>query len=154
VISRPPCSRLIDVVRQELQSSVAPAVSEPEVLGALQMIDSILGSVSRRCDDELAWMHEEIAQIEVAAEALIGTGKGGVAEIQEALDALRAGRSQTQRFAEVQAEYDLAGEVLSRSLEAAFDADAGARTRVEQVLAARLAREVEIRGEFTLAARD
>ncbi|MUL65801.1 hypothetical protein BOO86_15100 [Mycobacterium sp. CBMA 234] len=153
MITQPSCSRLLAVVRAELQSTVAPAISDASVLAALGMIDSILANVGARCDHEVAWMREEIAEIEMVADQLLAAGADTGSKVAAALNELRTGRSPSDYTADVRTEYDLAGEVLSRALEAALPRRDDLSNRVRSVLEHRLHREVEIRGDFTLVGR-
>jgi hypothetical protein len=153
MISKPPCSRLLAVVRAELASTVAPTVSDPSIAAVLGMIDSILQNVGTRCDHEVAWMREEIAEIEAVAGEVVAADADDGALVGAALADLRAHRSPSDHTADVQAEYDLAGEVLSRALDATLPVRGALRERVRSVLEHRLSREVEIRGEFTLVGR-
>jgi hypothetical protein len=153
MISRPSCSRLLEVVRSELQSTVAPAVTDPGVTAVLGMIDSVLQNVGARCDHEVAWMRGEIAEIEDVAREVIDAGVDTGSRISNALSRLRAHRSPSDHTADVQAEYDLAGELLSRALEVALSGGGALRDRVRFVLEHRLRREVEIRGDFTVIGR-
>jgi hypothetical protein len=153
MITQPSCSRLLAVVRAELQSTVAPTVSDAGVLAALGMIDSILANVGARCDHEVAWMREEIIEIETVAGNLIAAGADTGSKVAAALDEFRAHRSPSDHTADVRAEYDLAGEVLSCALEAALSRSDALRDQVRSVLEHRLRREVEIRGDFTLVGR-
>jgi hypothetical protein len=154
MITRPSCSDLLDAIRVELETTIRPAVSDPKVQGVLAMLDSMLVGLTRRFDHEVAWMREEITGIEDAALAVIDGGADSEGKVAEALDALRAGRSPDLHVPSLQREYDLAGEVLSRALEAGFIAGGDARARVERELHARLDREVQIRGEFALVGRE
>lgn len=153
MIVRPSSSQLLAVVRQELKSSVAAIIQDPALLAKLHMIDSILASVERRCDHEVAWIREEIADIEAGAEIVVKAGLDAKGRIALALEHLRANRSADDHLPNLHAEYTLAGEVLSCSLEVAVAAGHEIRSRIEQILSARLKREVEIRGEFSLAGR-
>jgi len=153
MISRPSCSRLLEVVRSELQSTVAPAVTDPGVAAVLGMIDSVLQNVGARCDHEVAWMRDEIAEIEDVAREVIDAGVDTGSRISNALSRLRAHRSPSDHTADVQAEYDLAGEVLSSALEVALSRGGALGDRVRFVLEHRLRREVEIRGDFTVIGR-
>ena len=153
MITQPSCSRLLAVVRAELESTVLPAVSNPSVLAALGMIDSILANVGARCDHEVAWMREEIAEIETVADEVVAAGADAGSRVAAALDELRAHRGPSDHTADVQGEYGLAGEVLSRALEAALPHGGALRDRVRSVLEHRLRREIEIRGDFTLVGR-
>jgi len=98
-------------------------------------------------------MRGEIAEIEDVARELIDAGVDTGSRVSDALARLRAHRSPSDHTADVQAEYDLAGEVLSRALEAALPHGGALRDRVRSVLEHRLRREVEIRGDFTLVGR-
>lgn len=153
MIGQPSCSRLLEVVRAELRSTVAPAVTDPGVAAVLGMIDSVLQNVGARCDHEVAWMRDEIAEIEDVAREVVEAGSDAGSRVNDALSQLRAHRSPSDHTAEVQAEYDLAGEVLSRALEATLPVEGALRERVRSVLEHRLRREVEIRGDFTLVGR-
>ncbi|MGB8408089.1 MAG: hypothetical protein WCE30_28890 [Mycobacterium sp.] len=153
MISEPSCSRLLEVVRAELQSTVVPAVSDAGVIAALGMIDSILANVGARCDHEIAWMREEIADIEAIADEVVAAGADPESRVGAALDGLRAHRSPSDHTADVRAEYDRAGEVLSRALEATLPRADTLRPRVRSVLERRLRREIEIRGDFTVVGR-
>lgn len=153
MIARPLCSQLLEAVRAALRQDVAPAVSDPKVAQTLGMIDAILRGVAVRCDHEIAWMREEIAEIEQTAEALIAEGIDSGGRVTEALFDLRSNRSGSDHVDDVQAEYDRAGEVLSRCLEAALPAGGPIRQRSVAVLQSRLAREVQIRGDFELVGR-
>jgi hypothetical protein len=153
VISIPSCSRLLEVVRDELRTAVMPAVSDPAASAALGMIDSILHNVIERCDHEVAWMREEIAEIETVADDVIAAGADPESRVGTALELLRTQRSASDHTADVQAEYDLAGEVLSSALEAAVPAGPDLRDRTRSVLESRLRREIQIRGDFTVVGR-
>ena len=98
-------------------------------------------------------MRDEIAEIEDVAREVVEAGADAGSRVTDALSQLRAHRSPSDHTAEVQAEYDLAGEVLSRALEATLPVEGALRERVRSVLEHRLRREVEIRGDFTLVGR-
>jgi len=153
VITQPSCGRYLEVVREELRATVAPAVTDPAAQAALGMIDSILAAVATRCDHEVAWMREEIADIEACATAVLDAGADPAGMVAEALAALRAHRSPSDHTGDVRAEYDLAGEVLSRSLEAGLARGGELAGVVRGALERRLAREMQIRGEFSLVGR-
>jgi hypothetical protein len=153
MIARPSQRQLLSTVRAELRTSIRNAVTDADALARMAMIDSILGSVITRSDDEVAWLREEIAAIEHAAQAVCAHGADPDDLVGEALETLRANRASSDRLADLHSEYTLAGEVLSRSLEAAIRAGGTLRRTVEAVLEQRLQREVVIRGEFSLAGR-
>lgn len=153
MISSPSCTRLLEVVREELRGTVAPVVSDPSVSAALGMIDSILQNVGARCDHEVAWMREEIAEIEVVADEVVAANADTESRVSAALERLRTHRSPSDHTSDVQAEYNLASEVLSCALEAAVPAGRALRDRVRSVLEHRLRREVEVRGNFNVIGR-
>lgn len=153
MIARPTPRQLLTTVRTELRDSVRAAVTDDDVLARLDMIDSILASVIVRADDEAAWLREEISAIRDVGMAVIDGDADTDDRVAEALNALDTHPARSDRLPDLRDEYNLAGEVLSLSLEAGSRAGGALRSRVEAVLEARLRREVLIRGDFTLAGR-
>ncbi|MDT7569409.1 MAG: hypothetical protein QOC83_5607 [Pseudonocardiales bacterium] len=153
MIARPSSRQLLETVRTELRTTIKHAVTDADALARLDMIDSILGSVIMRSDDEVAWLREEIAAIERAGDAVLADGADETGQVAAALAVLRANRATSYRLPDLHAEYNLAGEVLSRAVEAGSRAGGRLRRTVEEVLEERLRREVLIRGEFSLAGR-
>jgi hypothetical protein len=153
MIARPSGRQLLETVRTELRTTIKHAVTDADALARLDMIDSILGSVIMRSDDEVAWLREEIAAIERAGDAVLADGADETGQVAAALAVLRANRATSYRLPDLHAEYNLAGEVLSRAVEAGSRAGGRLRRTVEEVLEERLRREVLIRGEFSLAGR-
>lgn len=154
MIVSPTASQLLDAVRNELTTKIKPAVSDGEALAILAMIESILASLAVRCDHEVEWLREEISAIEQGGEAVIDAKADKSGKVAAALQALRAGRGPGDRLPALHAEYQLASEVLSCALEAAMAAGGELREWVTNLLAARVAREALIRGEFSLAGRE
>ena len=62
MIARPSSRQLLETVRTELRTTIKHAVTDADALARLDMIDSILGSVIMRSDDEVAWLREEIGR--------------------------------------------------------------------------------------------
>jgi hypothetical protein len=153
MIARPSSRQLLETVRTELLTTIKHAVTDADALARLDMIDSILGSVIMRSDDEVAWLREEITAIERAGDAVLADGADWTGQVAAALAVLRANRATSYRLPDLHAEYNLAGEVLSRAVEAGSRAGGRLRRTVEEVLEERLRREVLIRGEFSLAGR-
>lgn len=158
MIVRPTSSRLISLVRKELAESIAPALDDPRLKVNLQMIDAILGGIAIRSDHEVAWILEEIAEIQAVGEAIAKGSGAGAARVAEALAELRARRSSSLHVNDLLDDYDRAGEVLSRALEAAVPANSNTggdlRKRVEALLDSRLEKAAAIRGDFKLVGRD
>ncbi|MDT7626232.1 MAG: hypothetical protein QOF99_7133 [Pseudonocardiales bacterium] len=153
MIARPSSRQLLETVRTELRTTIKHAVTDADALARLDMIDSILGSVIMRSDDEVAWLREEITAIERAGDAVLADGADETGQVAAALAVLRANRATSYRLPDLHAEYNLAGEVLSRAVEAGSRVGGRLRRTVEEVLEERLRREVLIRGEFSLAGR-
>lgn len=150
MITQPLSGLLLESVRSALQSRVLPHVSDPQALVALDRIDSILGSVARRCDHEIAWMREEMAQTAELARELIDAGEDRDGAIAEALAEVAADTARSDHMPDVQADYSRASELLSRCLEVTVTLDGPLHERGEAAIRERLAREVEIRGDFVL----
>ncbi|MFN3255270.1 MAG: hypothetical protein ACE37B_06215 [Ilumatobacter sp.] len=61
---RPTTSQLLRDVRHELVETIAPEVTTATARVALEQIDIILEQCAVRADHEIAWMGEEIAEID------------------------------------------------------------------------------------------
>jgi hypothetical protein len=142
-------SQVISAVRADLRDVVAPTVTDPTAKLTLQMIDMVLGQLENGADDQGAWMHKEIADIEALADEVL-TALPEAGAVSGALAALRTGRAPSERLSELPAEYKLASEVLSVVLEAVVATPGPLKDRALGVLGARLEREQTIRGEFVL----
>jgi hypothetical protein len=64
MIVRPTTSQLLRDVRHELVETIVPEVTSPTAQVALEQIDIILEQCAVRADNEIAWMTEEIAEID------------------------------------------------------------------------------------------
>jgi hypothetical protein len=149
VLTRPTTDHVIAGVLRSLDETVLPTISDEPAKVAVQMIQQILRGTATRAAHEIAWMEEEIAAIRDAAAPLAGDRAVG-----EALGALDALDGTSLHLADVQARYDRAGEVLSRTIEAAYAAaDDAAVARAREVLQLRSAHEMEIVGQLDLVGR-
>jgi DNA mismatch repair ATPase MutS len=152
MITKPTTAQLIDEVRRTLASTVAPAINDPQVQASLQMIDHILSTLAIRAENELAWMLEEIDDIEHVmgrvAEELPDAGA-----VLQALDALRTTPDGSRSVNDITQRYALASEALSCAVEATMSTGGPLRDEVSALLDRRLARETEVIGEFQLVAR-
>jgi hypothetical protein len=153
MITQPSSARVLEAIRTSLRDQVAPRVSDEGTQRTLAMIDSLLFSTITRCDHEIAWMREEIAEIEATAGEILESGLDGVAALRAALEELRLRRSSSDHADDVRADYSRAGEVLSCSIELTMPVGGAIRDRVEKIFDARLARELDVRGSFALANR-
>ncbi|MDT7592415.1 MAG: hypothetical protein QOH45_1946, partial [Pseudonocardiales bacterium] len=84
MIARPSSRQLLETVRTELRTTIKHAVTDADALARLDMIDSILGSVIMRSDDEVAWLREEIAAMERAGDAVLADGADETGQVAAA----------------------------------------------------------------------
>jgi hypothetical protein len=154
VIVRPTASQLLGIVRAELSTRIASALDDQVLQASLTMVDSMLASVAVRCDHEVAWILDEIAEAEAIGCDVVAAGVPGAAAVAEALQVLREHRTSSFHVPDLLGDYDRAGEVLSRSLEAAMPVGGLVCERAEAALATRIEHATVIRGEFSLAGRE
>lgn len=144
MIGRPTTEQIVRDVRRELLESVAPAVGDPGVQVAIQMLDSVLRNVAIRVAHEIAWMCDETAEIEAYASEVIEAVPGCTA-VEESLAHLGTAPRDSLHLDDVVETYERAGEVLSRAIEAVAAAGQDALwARAAQILDGRLAREEEV----------
>lgn len=154
MITRPTTAQLLEVVRKELADNVAAAVTDPQVVTNLRMIDQILGTLAIRADHELGWMAEEMAAIDAMGEQVATSGLPDAAAVAEALAEFRSARTTSLHTADVTDDYNRATEVLSRCVEVTFTSPGDLRDSVRALLEARLAHETEVIGpDFQLVGR-
>jgi hypothetical protein len=122
VNSKPTTQQLIDAVCVELASKIAPAISDPTAKVQLDMALAILRTTAVRSGNELAWMKEESDAIEAAANQLLAQ-LPEAASLQAALTAYTSGRTGGLGLDDAVADYQLATEVLSCAIEAAYESD-------------------------------
>jgi hypothetical protein len=151
MITQPSASRIIDVVKRDLDEHVLPALPDQQAQASVQMIQHILSTLQVRVEHEIAWLHEEIEAVDALAGDVIAAHPDAV-EVSAALDALRADRGGSYHYADLCRRYALASEVLSASSEA-VPVDSPVRASVEAQLDLRLAHESEIIGDFSLVGR-
>jgi hypothetical protein len=154
MISHPTCSRLLDVVREELRMTVAGAITDASVGSALAMIDEVLRAVAVRCDNEIAWMLEEIDVIEALAERVVASDVANATDIADGLSRMRSAPAVSMRAQDVATAYSAASHVLSRCVEVVFPIGGEVWRDVEAALEQRLDHEAAIQGQaFALVAR-
>jgi hypothetical protein len=115
MIAKPTTEQLIEAVRLDLQSRVAPFVTDPIARMALDMSIAVLGSAAVRSANELGWMREEAEAIGALARRL--------AERLPIGDVPADGPVDAADMTALHARYAEAGELLARLAEAAYDAD-------------------------------
>jgi hypothetical protein len=158
VIAHPTVPQLLQTIKSELTDKIAPALSDPTHLVTIDMITALLDALSVRTENEVEWMRNESTAIEDAAAAFVarlGSGDDRVDRVAEALDDLRANAPSTLTLGDVRADYDRAGEVLSRLADAAYAmSDAAGVADVERLVQQRLDTEMAIVGSFVAVGRE
>jgi len=152
MITKPTSAQLLEEVRQTLASTVAPAVDDPQVQASLQMIDHILSALAVRAENEIAWMMEEIDDVQRVVDR-VAESVADSASLREALDALQTAYDPGLALSSVTSRYALASEALSRAVEATMSTAGPLRDEVSALLDGRLAHETDVIGEFQLVAR-
>jgi hypothetical protein len=156
VITRPSPQQVLDGVRGELRDRIAPEVHSPTAKVALEMIDNVLTNVGTRAMHEIAWMREEAARtVAVATDALDRLPEGSLRDaLGRALDDEAAQRTDSLHYADVQADYSRASEILSCGLEAAVAThDPELTASFTGLLRERLGHEVDIMGDWGFVGR-
>lgn len=153
MITQPSMSRLLDAIKAELTDKIIPGLTDPTLIVNVQMMTAVLGALSVRVEHELAWMRDECDRIEAAAARTLADGTDAPA-VAEALAAYRAERTESLLVSAAQADYERAGELLSRLAEAAYAGGNPDRiATVEGLFAARLAVEQQAIGTFVAVGR-
>jgi hypothetical protein len=154
MIVRPTTAQLLRDVRHELTEVVVPEVHSATVRVTLEQIDIILEQCAVRSGSEIAWMVEEIDEIEAYA-ADVADATGDQATI-DALAAGRSGRSGSLQLDDLADDYNLMSEALSCAIEAcmADPAQRPLRERGVEILRLRRAeRETVVRANWRLVGR-
>jgi hypothetical protein len=152
MITRPTTDRLIDVVRQELRDNLCPRFQDDgAVLTSLQMIDHVLETVARRAGHEIAWMIEEIDQLQALGEEVVGA-IGPDSRTGAAVAAVAAVDATSLHLDDVSHRYSLASEILACAVEE-LPPDSPLHATAQAALDRRLEREMSIIGEFQLVGR-
>ena len=153
MISKPTTPQLIDAVCVELSSKVSPELSEGTTKVVLDMALAVLQGASIRSANEVAWMREEAAAIEELATRLSGELPEATG-LADALRAYQSAKSDSLYLADVQADYERAGEVLSCAAEAVYaDGDPGREAAVQVLFDERMAHENAVTGTFHAVGR-
>ncbi len=153
MISRPTTEQILLDCRRELLEVIGPEVRSDAGRVIVQMLENVLRNCATRAAHEIAWMREETVAMESFARDTLGT-LPGAAGVAEALDAVAAGPRDSFHLDDVTTVYELAGEAMSRSLEAVLAADhAELAARGAALLATRVASEQQIMGEWGFVGR-
>jgi hypothetical protein len=153
MLSRPTTEQILLDCREELLSTIAPAISDGAVLVAIQMMENVLRNCATRAGHEIAWMREEIDEMVAFAER-VADGPHATSAVNDALAACTAGRSQSLHLDDVTATYSLAGHSLSAALDAVMAAgDSALQAEGRAILERRLDHENAIMGEWAFVGR-
>lgn len=143
MITRPTTEQLLLDCATELMQGVLPAVSDPNAIVRIYMIEQVLRNAAIRCAHEIRWMRDEISPIETFAQAVHEAASSE--EVAALLARLASCDGDALDLDAVVERYQSAGELLSAALETTVrDGLGDLRDRGEQILAARLDREREV----------
>ena len=132
MIAKPTTQQILDDCSRELMQVVLPAVTDQTVQVTIYMMDLVLRNAAMRAAHEIAWMTEEIVELEAFAGA--GAGTNGDRSLTPSL-----------HLDDVVDRYCKASEAFSKALEDAVVAgDAEREERGRELLARRIAHEEEI----------
>ena len=152
MISRPTTAQLLDDAACELRDKVLPAVSDPGVQVAVQMLEQLIRACGVRAANEIAWMRSEETAMAAYAEEVVAALADPATTA--ALEAWRRGRTGELDLDAVCTDYSLAGTAMSAALSAAMAAsDPTLSKRAQDMMTERVDRETVIRGEFSLPGR-
>ena len=153
MISKPTTPQLIDAACTELETRVAPAISDPATKVVVDMALAVLRGAAIRSASEVAWMREEADAVDQLAQRLVAELPDAT-ELADAHRAYTEGRTGRLYLEDVLADYERASEVLSRAAEAAYsDGSAERIAAVRQLFDQRMANEKTVIGEFMAAGR-
>lgn len=128
MIAKPTTEQILNDCSRELMEVVLPAVTDETVAVAIYMMDLVLRNAAVRAAHEIAWMTDEIGELEAFA------GGSGHPEANGSL-----------HLDDVVERYREASEAFSRAMEDAVAGGDGERTqRGAAVLAERVAVEQEV----------
>ncbi len=133
MIAKPTTEQILNDCSRELMEVVLPALTDETVQVTVYMMDLVLRNAAKRAGHEIAWMMEEIGELE----AFAGDGGGGP-------DATSSG-TQGLHLDDVVERYRQASEAFSQALEAAMaDGDDERVQRGTSLLAKRMGSENEV----------
>ena len=129
MIAKPTTEQILNDCSRELMEVVLPAVTDETVVVTIYMMDLVLRNAAVRAAHEIAWMTEEIGELEAFAD---GDGSAG-------------GPSASLHLDDVVERYRQASEAFSLAMEEAVAAGDDERTRRgAALLAHRVEREQEV----------
>ena len=154
MIVRPTTSQLLRDVRHELVETIVPEVTSPTAQVALEQIDIILEQCAVRADNEIAWMTEEIAEIDEFAGRVVDETHDEPPAA--ALEAARQEAGGSLTLESMCDDYNRMSEALSCAIEACMGDPERAHLLAEAVRilqSRRSDREVDARANWRLVGR-
>ncbi|MEY2610651.1 MAG: hypothetical protein RLZZ128_1300 [Actinomycetota bacterium] len=153
MLSKPTTQQVLLDCRRELLEVIDPAVSDPTVKIAIQMLENVLRNCAERSAHEIAWMRDE-SNLMVGYARDVKSSVGSTPEIDAALAAYDAGDNTSLDLDAVSDSYSRAGECLSVAIERVFAVgNTELHLRGRDILALRLANEDAIKGEWAFVGR-
>lgn len=154
MIAKPTSAQLLQTIKTELNEKIAPALTDPTHVVAIGMIGAIIDQLSMRSESEIAYIHEEVAAIELAAANYVKANPREFA-VGDALKVLRQRKTQSLHLSHLLPSYDAASDLLSAMADAAYASGDKAQIRkVEELIELRLRNENAILGSFIAVGRD
>ncbi len=137
MLSQPTTDKILLAIADDLNAVIAPAIADEQAKVLLGQAEQLLRRLSRRSASEIAWMVEEITEIE----DVLGGGK-------------TRSREESLHLEDVAKRYSEASQALGNAIDEAFEVGDEQRLgELKQVLSARIAREQEILGQLDLVGR-
>jgi hypothetical protein len=153
MLSLPTTEQIILDCRAELLNTIDPAVAEPAVKIAIQMMENVLRNCATRAAHEIAWMTEETAAMVAYAERVAASAQQR-AGVRRALERFTEQRSASLHLADVARTYHLASACLSAALDTAMaEGDATLAAEGRAIIQQRVATELQIMGEWSFVGR-
>jgi len=137
MLSQPTTDKILLAIADDLNAVIAPAIADEQAKVLLGQAEQLLRRLSRRSASEIAWMVEEITEIE----DVLGGKK-------------TRSREESLHLEDVAKRYSEASQALGNAIDEAFEVGDEQRLgELKQVLSARIAREQEILGQLDLVGR-
>jgi hypothetical protein len=128
MIAKPTTEQILNDCSRELMEVVLPAVTDETVVVAIYMMDLVLRNAAVRAAHEIAWMTDEIDELEAFAGGTTPAGAHGSLHLEDVVE-----------------RYRRASEAFARAMEAAVAAGDEQRTqRGAALMAHRVEREQEV----------
>ncbi len=152
MITNPTTEQLLADAARELREQVLPAVEDPSVRVAVEMLEQLVRSCGIRAAHEIAWMHEQMPELEAFCADVAAALDD--ADVAAALEAHRAAGETGLHLDDVVSAYNRISDVTSLAMETALAAGhVELGDRAGALMRSRQDTEAEIRGEFSMPGR-